>query len=113
MAGKFEIKKSKSKRFIFNLKAGNGEIILSSQLYVEKAGCSGVIETVRKASFKDSNYQRREATDGSPYFVLKSSNGRVMGKSELYKSKASRENGIKSVMKNAPDGRVVDMTDND
>ena len=48
MAGKFEVYKDKSKKFRFRLKAGNGEIIASSEAYESKAGCMKGIESVRK-----------------------------------------------------------------
>ena len=38
MAGKFEIKESTGGKFRFNLKAGNGQIILSSESYETKQG---------------------------------------------------------------------------
>jgi uncharacterized protein len=48
MAAKFELKKSASGKFHFNLKAGNGEIIASSEMYESKAAAKNGIESVRK-----------------------------------------------------------------
>lgn len=48
MAGKFEIKKRKDGQFQFNLKAGNGEIIATSEAYKQKASALKGIESVRK-----------------------------------------------------------------
>ena len=48
MAGKFVISKDKKGEFRFVLKAGNGEIIASSEGYASKAGAQGGIESVRK-----------------------------------------------------------------
>ena len=106
--GKFEIKKDKSGKFRFNLKAGNGQVILSSQGYASKSGCDNGIESVRKNSQNDDMFDRCEAKDGSPYFCLKSSNGQVIGNSEMYSSNSAMENGIASVKKNAPDASVED-----
>lgn len=106
--GKFEIKKDKSGKFRFNLKAGNGQVILSSQGYASKSGCDNGIESVRKNSQNDGMFDRCEAKDGSPYFCLKSSNGQVIGNSEMYSSNSAMENGIASVKKNAPDASVED-----
>ena len=53
-------------------------------------------------------FDRCEAKNGSPYFCLKSSNGQVIGNSEMYSSKSAMENGIASVKKNAPKASVVD-----
>ncbi|MCY1546465.1 hypothetical protein D9M68_824630 [compost metagenome] len=104
--GKFEITTRKNGDFQFNLKAGNGQIILSSQGYSSKAGCENGIESVRKNAQEDQRFERLTSSNGKPYFNLKSSNGQVIGNSEMYESIASRDNGIESVKKNAPDATV-------
>ena len=106
--GKFEIKTDKSGQFRFNLKAGNGQVILSSEAYTTKAACTNGIESVKKNAPDDARYDRLEAKNGSPYFNLKASNGQVIGASEMYSSKDAMENGIASVKKNAPEAAVVD-----
>jgi uncharacterized protein YegP (UPF0339 family) len=63
---------------------------------------------VRKNSQNDTRFERKTAKDGSPYFVLKAANGEPIGKSEMYKTKSSMENGIASVTKNAPGAPVAD-----
>ncbi len=110
MAGKFEVSKRSNGEFQFNLKAGNGQVILTSEGYGDKGGCTNGIESVRKHAQADANFERKTAKDGSPYFSLKASNGQSIGKSEMYKSEAARDNGIKSVMENAPSASVVDNT---
>jgi uncharacterized protein YegP (UPF0339 family) len=47
MAAKFELKKAKSGQYHFNLKAGNGQIIASSEMYESKASALNGIESVR------------------------------------------------------------------
>ncbi len=106
--GKFEIKKDKSGQFRFNLKATNGQVILSSEAYKTKASCDNGIESVRKNSQDDGKYDRKTAKDGSPYFNLKASNGQAIGASEMYSSTSAMENGITSVKKNAPEAAVED-----
>ncbi len=110
MAGKFALKKSASGQFHFNLHAGNGQVILSSEMYKEKRGAASGIESVRSNAPEDGRYERKKATDGQHFFVLKASNGQTVGRSELYKTAASMENGIESVKKNAPDAKVEDLT---
>ena len=109
MAGKFEIKAGKTVKFRFNLKASNGQIILTSEAYEStgrrRKGIDIRTERIRKTT---SRFERKTAKDGSPYFVLKAANGEPIGKSEMYKSKSSMENGIASVAKNAPGAPVVD-----
>ncbi|MDG1571926.1 YegP family protein [Robiginitalea sp. M366] len=108
--GKFEIKTDNSGKFRFNLKAGNGQVILSSQGYSTKSACENGIESVRKNSQNDNMFERKTASNGSPFFNLKASNGQVIGSSEMYSSTSAMENGIASVKKNAPDAGVNDTT---
>jgi len=110
MAGKFELKKSKSGQFMFNLKASNGQIILTSELYNSKAAATNGIESVQKNAAKDANFERKASSKDQPYFVLKATNGQTIGKSEMYSSAKAMENGIASVKKNAPDAAVDDQT---
>lgn len=105
---KFVITKRKNDEYQFNLKAGNGQVILSSEGYSTKAACENGIESVKKNAPDDNRYDRKESSNGKPYFNLKASNGQIIGNSEMYESVASRENGIESVKKNAPDASVED-----
>lgn len=106
--GKFVIKKRKNGEFQFDLKAGNGQVILSSEGYTTMAACKNGIESVKKNAVEDARYELKEAKNGAPYFNLKAGNGQVIGTSEMYSSVAACENGIESVKKNAPDAEVVD-----
>ena len=109
MAGKFELKVSSNGKYHFNLKAGNGQIILSSEMYESKASAVNGIASVQKNAGDDARFERKESTNGKPYFNLKSTNGQVIGKSEMYESVASIENGIESVKKNGPEGVTVEV----
>lgn len=108
--GKFEITTRKNGEFQFNLKAGNGQIILASEGYTSKAACQNGIESVKKNAQDDSKFERKTSSDGKPYFNLKATNGQVIGNSELYETESSRENGIESVKKNAPDAEISDQS---
>lgn len=110
MAGSFVVEKGSTGKYRFNLRAGNNQIILSSETYETKSSALGGVESVRKNSQDDARFTRKTAKNGSPYFVLTSTNGQVIGTSEMYSSSAAMENGIKSVVANAPDARVVDNT---
>lgn len=105
--GKFEIKKDKAGEFRFNLKAGNGQVILSSEGYKAKPSCMNGIESVRTNSQADERFERKETATGHK-FNLKSTNGQVIGTSEVYNSVAAMDNGIASVKKNAPDAKIDD-----
>ena len=110
MAGKFEIKTSTNGKHYFNLKAGNGQIILSSEIYESKAACENGIESVKKNAADDGRYDRRTSSKGDPYFVLKAGNGQEIGRSEMYSSTTAMENGIESVKNNAPTAETNDTT---
>ena len=110
MAAKFDLKAAKGEQFMFNLKAGNGEIILTSELYKQKSSAENGIESVRKNAPDDARYDRRIAKNDEPYFVLKAGNGEIIGKSEMYSSNAAMEKGIASVKANAPVAVISDET---
>lgn len=108
--GKFEITKRKNDETQFNLKAGNGEVILTSEGYTTRASCDNGIESVRTNSQDDSKFDRKTSTNSKAYFNLKAANGQIIGTSQMYESEASRDNGIASVKANAPDATIDDQT---
>ena len=110
MAGKFELKKSKSDRFHFNLKAGNGQVIMSSEMYETKPAALNGIESIKKNAAEESRFEKRVNSKNEPFFILKARNGQEIGRSEYYSSESAMNNGIESVRKNAPDATVDDTT---
>lgn len=108
--GKFVITKRTNGEYQFNLKANNGQTILTSEGYVSKSSCENGIESVRTNSKDDSKFDKRTSTNGKYYFNLKASNGQIIGTSEMYESSAGRDNGIESVQTNAPTAGIEDLT---
>ena len=108
--GKFVIKLRKNGEYQFDLKATNGQVILSSEGYTTKAACLNGIASVKKNAPEEGRYERKEAKNGAPYFNLRAGNNQVIGTSEMYSSEAARDNGIESVKKNAPEAEIVDET---
>ncbi len=119
--GKFVIKTTKSGGYKFDLKAGNGETIATSEIYNALTSCKNGIESVRKNSAKagveDQTVEGFEKvkhpkfeiyTDksGEFRFRLKATNGEIIAVSEGYKALTSCKNGIESVKKNAPEAEV-------
>ena len=119
--GKFVVKETKT-GFVFNLKAGNGEVIAVSEVYSSEAACMKGIESVRKnaveAKVEDQTVAEVEAVTNPKFevytdkagefrFRLKARNGEPIAASEGYKAKASCMNGIESVRKNAPEADLV------
>ena len=119
--GKFVIKTTKNGGYKFDLKAGNGETIATSEIYNALASCKNGIESVKKNSVKagveDQTVEGFEKvkhpkfeiyTDkaGEFRFRLKATNGEIIATSEGYKALASCKNGIESVKKNAPEAEI-------
>ena len=107
MAGKFEISSRSNGEFQFNLKAGNGQVILSSEGYRSLPACQMGVESVRMHSVNPTHFECKTAKDGSPYFNLKAGNGQIIGNSEMYSSISARDNGIQAVMTHASGAVVV------
>lgn len=118
--GKFVVKATKT-GFVFNLKAGNGETIATSEVYTTEAACLKGVESVRKnaadakledqtvaevAAVTNPKFEMYTDKAGEFRFHLKARNGEIIAASEGYKAKASCLNGIDSVRRNAPDAAV-------
>ena len=119
--GKFEIKKSKDDRYVFNLYAANKVIVATSQVYSSSTsamnGIKSVIENAAKAPVED---QTLKSYDTLPYpkweiyqdkggqyrFRLNASNGSCICHSQGYTSKASCKNGIESIIRTAKDAEI-------
>lgn len=119
--GKFIVKTTAS-GVKFNLVAGNGQVIATSEVYKSEASCLKGIESVKKnaaiANLEDQTAEPIVAatcpkfemyTDkaGEYRFRLKARNGEIIATSEGYSAKAGCENGIESVRKNAPEAETV------
>lgn len=110
MAGWFELSKASDGQYRFVLKAGNGEPILTSELYKAKASAMNGIASVQKNSADDARYERLTAKNGKTYFNLKAANHQIIGTSQLYASEQSRDNGIESVKTNGTSEKIKDLT---
>ncbi len=100
--GKFVTKTGNDGQHYFNLKADNGQVILTSEGYTTVAAMNNGIASVRKNASDESHFDILTATNGKFYFTLKASNGQVIGKSQMYENESGRSQGIASVVKNAP-----------
>jgi len=104
----FELKKS-GEKYHFVLKAGNGQVILSSQMYASKSGAMNGIESVQKNCSDDNCWERKTAKNGKFHFNLKSTNGQIIGSSQMYAGESGMENGIDSIKKNASGAEVKEV----
>ena len=106
----YEITRASNGQFRFALKAANGEVILHSETYVQKASAQNGIESVQKNSQDDARYERKTSSDGRAYFTLKAANGEVIGTSQMYSSEPARDGGILSVKTNGASTSVEDLS---
>ncbi len=106
---KFQIFQSTANsEFYFRLKAGNGEIILSSEGYTTKQNCGIGIASVKEHALNDNNYERKDANQNHT-FNLKATNGEIVGRSQNYSSSSARDNGITAVKREAPTAAVEEV----
>ena len=119
--GKFLIKQTANDEYVFNLKAGNGEIIAVSEVYTTIQACKNGIESVKKnsveAKLEDQTTEGYEKATNPKFevykdkkgefrFRLKAKNGEIIATGEGYASKSGCMNGIESIRKNAPEAVV-------
>lgn len=100
MAACYELNMNGEGQHTFVLKAENGEVILRSEQYESKESAEKGIASVQENSLLEERYDRKDAVNGTWYFNLKAPNHKVIGTSQMYKSAASRETGVESVMAN-------------
>ncbi|MBQ7921269.1 MAG: YegP family protein [Clostridia bacterium] len=120
--GKFVMRKTET-GVKFDLKATNGQVIATSEVYNSEAACKNGIESVAKnapvanvenqtaegyAAEKCPKFEIYQDKAGEFRFRLKATNGQVIAVSEGYTTLANCENGIESVKKNAVDAEVVE-----
>jgi len=118
--GKFIVKKTAT-GIKFDLKAGNGETIATSEVYASDAACKKGIASVQKNApvagiedqtaegytpVKHPKFEIYQDKAGEFRFRLKATNGQIIATSEGYKAMASCLNGIESVKKNAPEAKI-------
>lgn len=112
-----------SSGYKFDLKAANGQVIASSEVYETRAACRKGAESVRKnapaAKMEDQTEEKWKRQSNPKFelfqdkagqyrFRLKATNGKVIAVSEGYGTKAACEKGVDSVKANAPEAEVME-----
>ena len=103
----YQISSTANDKFMFNLKAENNQVILTSQVYEQKQSALAGITSVQVNGADSCNFEHKVSTAGEPYFVLKAQNGEVIGKSQMYSSEAAAQTGIASVQANAASTEIA------
>ena len=125
--GKFIIRQAKDGSYMFNLKASNGEIIATSDMYSSLEKCKKGIASIQNnapiANIEDSTVEGEVEVKTNPKFEmyrdkggefrfrLKAKNGSIIAKSQGYSSKTNCKNGIESVKKNAATEEIISEKD--
>ena len=118
--GKFVVRKTNT-GVKFDLKATNGQVIATSEVYTTEAACLKGIESVKNncvGGVEDQTVENFEVIKhpkfevyadkaGEFRFRLKARNGEVIATSEGYSTKPNCLKGVESVKKNAPEAEVV------
>ena len=123
MASKFEISATQNGGFRFALKAANGQVISTSQVYKTVVTCKKGIASVKvnalahiedqtleeaeQVTLKNPKYEIYKDKAGECRFRLRAKNGQIILSGEGYGTKANCKNGIESIGKNAPDAEVI------
>lgn len=97
----YEISKTADSKFMFNLKAGNHQVILTSEVYEQKPSALTGIASVQANGSYSKNFEHKTSVAGEPYFVLKAQNGEIIGTSQMYSSKSAAEAGMAAVQLNS------------
>lgn len=118
---RFEIKRTKDDRYVFNLYAANQVIVATSQIYSSAQsainGIKSIIANAPKAPIEDQTLKVWEPLSFPKWeiyldnakqyrFRLNATNGNCVVHSQGYTTKASCKNGIESITKNAKDAVI-------
>ena len=118
--GKFVVKEVKT-GFKFDLKATNGQVVASSEVYKSKPSClNGINSVINNAPIanledqtvegftkeKNPKFEIFKDKAGEFRFRLKAKNGEIIATSEGYKAMDSCKSGVESVRKNSENSTI-------
>ena len=114
--GKYVITKNPKGKYHFDLIAKNGEVILSSQMYMARKGAlkgiRSTIKNAKKAPVEDQTAKEvkvlgipkfvlSKGKDKKFHFALIANNGKAIGTSQAYAKLVAAKAGIKAVKANS------------
>ncbi|MBX7111017.1 MAG: YegP family protein [Dehalococcoidia bacterium] len=106
----FELTTASNGQFRFSLRTAEGDTLLNSETYVQKASAQNGIESVQSNSGNEARYDRLTASDGRAYFNLKAGNGQVIGTSPMFATEAARDAAVAATMTEGSSTRIDDKT---
>ena len=107
---KFVISKNTNGEFKYEFLDQFEQLIFGKSGYKNKAMCLKVIESIKRNAQEDSKFFRKRTADNKCYYNLKSSNGQILGISEIYTDKATREDIIQLVKSTSAGAAIQDYT---
>ena len=110
MSGQFELSKKSSGFYLFNFLDSDGQVILMSQLYQNKLGAEAGIALVKAHIAQKTDIECRISSQGSGYFVLKTSNNEILGRSNVYGSMPALSKAFELLQDLALGAPIVDLT---
>lgn len=110
MPGTFHLRKAADGQFRFTLEAGNGQPLLISEPYPARSAALGGVEAVRRSVSWEAAFEPLPDEAGHPYFILRSTDGQLLGHSQSFASAAGCRLGIDSVRRHAPGAELADET---
>ena len=109
--GKFEIKTAKDGQVFFNLKAAEGQTLLTSEMYTTMKSCENGIASVKKNAPLDERYDLKQTGSGKYHFNLKAGNHQVIGSSLNHETEEAAKAAIEAVKAEAPEAEVINITE--
>jgi uncharacterized protein len=88
--------------FMYTLRAGNHETILTSRVYWSRGAALDAVAALRLASQLPERFQRHLIDSSAAWFAVSGADGQWLAKSEAYGSRSGLNTGIASVQRNAP-----------
>ena len=109
-ANRFVLRLNEEGDIYFNFLNSDGEVVLISGEYPDKAMAEAAIQDVRLNSLMSQQLAAGKTRDGGQFFVIKGSNGDILVKSSLYISQMAMDNALHCVKDNVCVAEVVDLT---
>jgi uncharacterized protein len=109
MRGKLQLKEDRG-GYTFTLKAYNGFVVLTGEWHKTNTEARAAIELIRACADNDACYEHKLSANNQPYFVLKDTNGQILGTSQMYSSSMAMKAGIPVVKRNVKWAVFKDLT---
>ncbi|MFW5845825.1 MAG: YegP family protein [Planctomycetota bacterium] len=104
------LKRDPEQRFVFSLVGADQEVVLTSEGYERKSSALKGIRAVQRNCLRPERYRALSSADRGSYFVLRSTNNKIIGISRMFPDARSRSDGMEAVRRAGGTVRVQDLT---